>query len=220
MNRYVLLALGFVSLTAAAQPFRSFGAKAGISSARWLEQVYGFEVEQNERRVGLDAGLFIEWLTLPVLSVSTEVHYIQKGNSMEIPLTTEQFPNGTGEVISQNVRHHCLSFSVLPKARLETADLEIYILGGPRIDMTLSDAVDVQGPEPVRGYYAQGIERVVALFRSPRFGLTAGAGIQTKGILPVTVGLEFRFSPDLQDAYTNGITVRNTSMEFLLTIAP
>jgi hypothetical protein len=56
--------------------------------------------------------------------------------------------------------------------------------------------------------------------KSPQLGGTVGIGAIVDSFLPIPMGFEVRYSPDLLNAYSrSGLDIRNTSFEFLLTIS-
>jgi opacity protein-like surface antigen len=159
----------------------------------------------TESRWGVDAGVFVEWLTMPVFSISSELHYMQKGMKLSILLTSEQDPEGWGEYLTRSPRVDYLSALVLAKARLLDHGVSPYLLAGPRLDVLLQTKGD-------------GFELVLDRFRETDVGVTVGAGIEVNASDAVALGAEFRYSPSLSDGYSSGLTVRNSSMEFLVVV--
>jgi hypothetical protein len=155
-----------------------------------------------------------------IFSILSELQYVQKGMIEDIPITTEQYPDGTGEFIKHNIRLDYLSFAVLPKARIETETIHLYAYAGARFDFSLSNSVDVEGREPIRTQSAQGYQSFINRFSNPQFGATFGVGVQFKSLLPFSTGFEFRYSPNFQSAYSDNYwNIKNTSFEFLLTLS-
>jgi hypothetical protein len=210
-----LLLVGVLSV-AASQPLGRYGVKAGLTSATWNWKMAGSDVSDLERRTGVDAGIFAEWFRMPAFSLLSELHFVQKGMKNAIPVTSAESPEGTGEYVRNNVRLDLLSIAVLPKLRMETGFGEVYALAGLRLDISLSQKATVEGPGPER-FYLQSFQFLVDKFRKTQMGGTVGIGAGFD--LPLTMGIEVRYSPGLQSAYAQGVSdIKNTSFEFLLTI--
>jgi len=137
----------------------------------------------------------------------------------DIPITTQQYPNGTGEFVKHSIRLDYLSFGILPKVRFETGVAEVYGIAGLRVDISLSNNVAVEGREPLRTQSPNhfNTRRQVQESRSRR---NVGIGVQSDSLLPLPVGIEVRYSPNFQNGYSTSIwTIRNTSFEFLLIVS-
>lgn len=187
---------------------RCFGIKAGVAATNqdWQYLQYGGGIGA-QTRWGADVGGFVEWLNMPILSVSSEVHYIQKGFKVRFLYTTEQFPDGNGTYLTHTPRVDYLSIPILAKCRYELPSFSLYAFAGPRIDIFLSTRDE--------GYGA-----VINKFKSNDLGATMGLGFEAFQVGPATLGAEFRYSPTFQDSYsTNLLTVRNRSLEMLLVLS-
>jgi hypothetical protein len=93
---------------------------------------------------------------------------------------------------------------ILAKLRISGPLLTPYIIAGPRIDYYLSGG---------------GENLLVNDFKKINIGGTFDVGVESASILPIQMGLEFRYSPDFQDSYSDlGKTIKNRSMEFLLVL--
>lgn len=207
-SRLVLALLLLVPAASPGQIVRAFGVKGGpvLASQTWDYAAPASDLD-TESRWGIDAGVFVEWLSMPVLSVSSEVHYVQKGMNMRLLLTSEQYPEGWGEYWTRSPRVDYLSALVLAKARLLDESVVPYFLAGPRLDFLLQTK-------------GEGFEMVLDRFRDTEVGVTVGAGVEVKSFDGVALGLEFRYSPSLGDGYSSPLmSVRNSSMEFLLVVA-
>ena len=194
-----------------AQLIHSYGIKAGIvqASETWSyspESVaYGVEI-YNKSRIGLDFGGYIEWFNLPIVSVLTEIHYIQKGAKDEFEKTSMDNPVGIGEFISFTPRIDYLSLDFLAKLRYETPILTFYGLVGPRIDILLG-----------RNEYASGA--VFDDFKTSEFGVNIGGGIDFPIVLGFKIGANVIYNYSPQFSFRNQyLDVKNHSTEFLLTI--
>lgn len=194
----------FSTIAAQGQLVRGWGVKVGAVTAT---ESWDYTVNINfpaDRRWGLDVGAFIEFLDVPLISVLGEVHYIQKGFSQTLPVTTAAQPDGTGEYITMKPRVDYISIPVLAKVRFDLGLISPYVIAGPRFDFLV-------GKDP------QGYDAVLDNFKSGDVGISVGAG--TEVLLPILPPLlaEFRYSPSFSEAYnSNALTVKNESFELLL----
>jgi hypothetical protein len=211
MNRtlcYLLsLLFGCVSI-GESQLIRTFGLKIGVASTNqtWDWTTQSGIVANSTAQQGFDAGVYAEWLDMPLLSISTEIHYIQKGSDVKtnIMVTTEDHPDGTGQFYRYSTRVSYLSIPVLAKLRLTWGSLTPFLLLGPRFDFYLSG----NGPFSSRET------------NKDTFGGTIGGGVEIVSILPLRIGGEFRYSPTFQNSYSvQSVTTKNSSVEFLLVLS-
>jgi hypothetical protein len=206
----ILLIIGFS--ISQSQLIRSYGIKAGIASVNqnwdWGSQT-GIVGNSNERQ-GLDAGVFVEWLDIPLLSVVTEIHYIQKISDITTNVMLTKVANNPQGYIDEGYaftpRLNYLSIPLLIKVRYDLPILSIYLLAGPRIDFFLSE---------------QGDELAVSSndYQKENIGGTFGMGFATLSIERFNIGVEFRYSPNYQKSYSSDyLSIDNQSMEFLLVL--
>ena len=190
-------------LTSEAQLVKAYGVKAGAVTAGQDWKYSGFSSSiANNMRWGIDIGGYIEWLNIPVVSIVSELHYVQKGFKDEFIMTSQTGPDpiGTYEVTP---RIDYLSIPILVKLRMDLPSFSLYIIVGPRYDIMLSSDADFFGPT----------------FTKSDMGITAGGGLESTLIPGMIIGLEFQYSMSLQDIYsTDLLKVRNQSMEFLLVV--
>jgi hypothetical protein len=202
------------------QLIKRYGAKVGVTSATWNWETEGFSIRGIDARFGIDLGAYLEWFNTPIISVVSELTFVQKGMKEDIPITTTQFPDGTGEVVKHNVRLDYLSLAILPKGRLETGAVEVYAVTGVRMDISLSNSLVVVGREPLRTQSELAYQYLVDRFKTYQLGGTFGIGAQLNGWLPFSTGLEFRYSPNFHRAYSIGYwKITNRSFELMLTIS-
>ena len=210
MSRTLLCLAGLLCMISSivdAQLVRSYGLKAGTAAANQNWEYASLPASLDTRtRWGLDIGAFVEWLNMPTFSVLSEVHYVQKGFKTEIPVTTEQFPEGNGTYLSFSPVVHYLSIPIMAKGRIDIGSATVYGFAGPRVDVLLSEQGDA-------------FDAVVKNFKGSEFGASLGVGLETAQLGHFVVGLEFRYSPTFQDSYsTSLLSVRNRSMEMLIVI--
>ncbi len=201
----VLLFVLTLQSICSAQVIRTVGIKTGaVAASQSWDYSSPFTDLETDNRWGVDIGLYAEWLDIPVLSLSSEVHYVQKGMKISLPVTTEESPNGTGEYWTRSPRVDYISVPLLVKARFLDGHLLPYVLGGPRVDFLV-------------GTTGEGFELVIDNLEKVDFGATIGVGIEVNSFDSFHLGMEVRFSPSFTDSYSSSnIKVRNSSMEFLL----
>ncbi len=204
----VFVSLFVVHSMSESQLIRHCGLKAGIASTNqnWAWPAQASVSANSTSRLGVDVGAFVEWLDIPLFSVLTELHYIQKGSeaTTNVPITTAQFPDGTGQFLSYSTRINYCSVPLLAKLRMNWGVFSPYVIAGPRFDLYLSN----DGTFPSHD------------FNKLDVGGTLGIGVELPSVLPVQIGAELRYSPSFQDAYSvQSLTIRNRSLEILLVLA-
>jgi opacity protein-like surface antigen len=207
MFRIVIPLCMLVLLIASApsQLIRTAGVKAGAVAADqdWNYRFAG-DLLVPGARWGIDVGGYVEWLTHPILSISSEAHFIQKGFQSSVQIVSVESPAGTGMYITQKARVEYLSLPILAKFRVDLDGVTPYLVAGPRIDFKLNSSSD-------------GFGIVLDDFRSSEIGMTFGLGAETRLHPAITLGVEARFSPNLQPGYESDLLkVYNRSFEFLL----
>jgi opacity protein-like surface antigen len=206
---FALLTLSMISFSISeSQLIRGYGIKIGVASTdqNWdWAPGYGTVSTSTAAYQSLDIGAFIEWLDIPFFSVVTEVQYIRKGSDVASYQITP-FP---GSVVFNyagypSTRISYLSVPILAKLRMNGGLLSPYIVAGPRFDFCLSSS----------GAFSSSDLKTIDV------GGTFGVGVESASILPIQVGLEFRYSPDSQASYsTPSLTVKNRSLELLLVLS-
>jgi opacity protein-like surface antigen len=191
------------------QLIRGYGIKVGVASTsqnwEWAPTV-GVTAASTAAHQSLEVGTFIEWLDIPLFSVLTEIQYIRKGSDVttNVPMTTIENPDGNGQFISYSTEISYLSVPILAKLRMNGGLLSPYIVAGPRFDFCLTSS----------GAFSK------SDLKTMNVGGTFGVGVESASILPIQVGLEFRYSPDSQASYsTPSLTVKNRSLELLLVLS-
>jgi hypothetical protein len=203
-----LLTLTIISSRSDSQVIRSYGVKIGITEAsqNWkYTGIFSDLIIFDESRTGFDIGGYIEWLNLPLFSMITEAHYIQKGCKDDFEVTTMDYMI-SGETKSFSLRIDYLSFPVLAKIRFNTPIITLYGIAGYRIDVLVGKNSFASG-----AFYDN--------LKSADQGPIIGFGIDVPITHRCLLGGEFRYSSSSQDIYLNqNITVINKSMEFLFTV--
>lgn len=194
----------FISTITHAQFIRGYGLKVGAVSAT---QTWDYRINVNfptERRWGIDAGVYVEILDIPYVSLLGELHYTQKGFSVTLPVTTPAQPNGTGEYVTTRPRVDYLSIPLLVKLRLDMSLVTPYLFAGPRLDYLIAK-------EP------EGTQAVLDNFKSTDVGVSLGAGLEVPLTIVSAALVEFRYSPSFNEAFSNNnLTVKNQSIELLV----
>jgi hypothetical protein len=202
----IIFICGVLTSATNAQFIRGYGLKIGAVSAT---QTWDYKTNTKfpaDRRWGVDAGGYIEVLNIPYISLLGELHYIQKGFSMTLPVTTISQPDGTGEYITLKPRVDYLSVPVLAKLRFDLGKVFPYLLAGPRFDFLISKNPD-------------GFQAVIDNFKNIDFGISLGAGFEVPLKFIKSVLAEFRYSPSFTEAYSgSSLTVKNQSFEILIGI--
>jgi hypothetical protein len=183
-----------------AQIFKGYGFKAGaVRASQSFDYTMNFSIP-IENRWGLDVGAFAEWFQHPNFSLLTELHYVQKGYSLTVPITSAIYPEGTGEYYTYKPRLDYISIPVLAKVRYETDAVTPYVFAGPRFDFLL-------------GKY----ETLSLDYSSTDIGITVGGGLQFSIMQSSQMLVEGRFSPSFANAFQNpNLTVKNKSFEILV----
>ena len=185
MKRFIVC-LAFITITATAvnaQLIRGAGIKVGatFSKQNWDYSSSG-DTEKYDR-TGLNLGGFIEFFDNPLLTLVTEINYVQKGitRETEIPIP------GPNPVVSTDKRIDYLNLAALGKVRLNLGLVEPYVLAGPKIDFELTKENE------------QDIENN---FQKGRWGLKVGVGSEIN-LLPLNLFAEILYDADFNELYDN-----------------
>ena len=206
-KRIAILLLALLSLTCAtnAQLVKSYGVKAAYTSA---SQKFDYSMTTGDlgwkRKAGVDAGVYIEWLTVPVVSVVTQLELRQGGSGLRLN-ATDANGNSLGAT-NYYGKVNYLSLPVLIKAEIPANVIAPYAVLGPRIDYLLSYSSDQDIYDPFYGHFKKAI-----------CGGSFGIGLEIRRILPVIASLELRYNMDFADSYnTQYLMVRNSSYDVWL----
>ncbi|MGA9295100.1 MAG: outer membrane beta-barrel protein, partial [Ignavibacteriaceae bacterium] len=158
----------------------------------------------DKSRIGLDLGIYSEWFNFPVISILTEIHYIQKGCKDEFVVTTMDNPDGIGETRTSTPRIDYISIPILAKIQYNTKSITFYGIVGPRLDILIGKNSDAMGA-------------VFDDLKKTDFGGTFGIGFELLLKNTYHIGGEFRYSFSSQTIFSNQwLNVKNKSLEFLL----
>lgn len=202
----LIILFSLFTINSSAQIIKHFGLKSGISNA-WQTLVQDDErIHYTNKRVGINIGIFAEWINNPYIGLQTELDFIVKG--METPIMT-------GEIIREEYILSYLSFIVLPNIHIDISNIKLYAMAGPRLDISLKNSLELEGARYMYNYIKEDLKE----YKNLLFGATLGIGLEIKNILPFTIGLESRYSPDFSKVYDIDVFYRkNNSVEILLVI--
>ena len=187
------------------QLIKSFGAKVALTSADQRFDNAAFPDLVTKRRLGFNIGGFVEWLNIPYFSVITQMEYAQRGAGVEFVVTSSQGPDPIGHITLYS-RLDYLSVPVLAKITFPAGVVSPYVIAGPRLDILLGYDSD-QGTS---NHLYDGFKKSV-------IGGSAGIGVETKSMLPVTLILEARYNFDFADSFDNQfLRVNNNAFDFWL----
>ncbi len=197
----------FMATTALqAQLLKSIGIQPGIVWAKQSWDYKDISVEDNSLyRTGFHMGVNVEFLQHEYFSLLAEAGFIEKGNNLEVEITTPDTPDGTGEtmIIKTTIRYAYLS--PMFKARKEFGGFVPYLFAGPRIDYQLSYTSDLLA----------GLEDDLNKFI---LGLSYGLGLEVM-FGPVGVAAVFQHQYDLSKLYNKeavegeytGLSIKNNA---------
>ena len=201
-----LILFTFIS-TSQAQFIRGIGLKVGttISNQDWQYSISsglsGLSFEPDSR-AGLNIGIFIELLDVPLISIVTEVNYTQKGMEQELPVTTVTQPDGTGEFVTWNTRVDYLNISAFGKLRLNVGLFTPYILLGPKIDIEINKETSFDQ-----------LDEVEENFNKNMLGFKVGVGTEIN-LLSLNLLAEILYDVNFNELYENqNLKVNSNSFE-------
>ncbi len=187
---------------AAAQLVKSYALKAGVDAATqsydYHDHPYLRSSLNTSYRWGFAMGGEVEFFDSPLLSISAEVLYIQKGYGLTLTVTSPAVPEGTGELFTIQPRVDYFSIASTARLKLGSMNPTPYTLVAPRLDVLL------------------GKNETSLDLNSPDFGATVGVGAEflIEGLPELFI--EGRFSPSFTEAFHGQyLTVKNKSFEIL-----
>lgn len=207
----LVLVLLFFAINVNSQTLTSYGLKLGAVASNPIWKVGSQSYDDVETRMGMDAGIFLNWSLVNNLSLLTEMHYVQKGLRVYEPIVNI-LPNDNGvkvesHVVSVNPHVNYLSFPIFIKYDLLKSEVIPYLICGLRVDFVLSKGKS----ELPRWLYSN--------VNNMDFGGSIGVGFQTKSLLGIGTGLEIRYSPSfvkVDSSLEGEITNRSFEINFIL----
>jgi hypothetical protein len=205
---YQILIFSFLVTASHAQILRGYGFKIGatLASEDWDYTRLSTDFTPDSRW-GFNLGVFGEFLNIPYFSLVTELNYVQKGMTKELPVTTITHPDGTGEYVTWDSRIDYLNLSALGKLRSGFGLFTPYIFIGPKIDFEL-------GVDNSLGT----TNEVEENFNSIMYGLKVGGGTEIK-LTSFSLLAEIIYDYNFNDLYKNEyLTVTASSVDFRIGI--
>jgi hypothetical protein len=204
----ILIVFLLANPAAHSQLVRGYGVKLGAVSAN---QTWHYALSSDlaadwttHYRWGISGGVYVELLDVPLLSLIAELLYTQKGMKYDLPLTSVEQPDGTGQFKTLSPRVDYLSVPLPAKLRLKSEFFTPYLIVGPRVDLLVFKKGD-------------GFDLVIDQFKSTDVGGTMGVGVEIHTPLPVGLLAELRYNPSFRDSYKSEfLTARNRSFDFLV----
>jgi hypothetical protein len=185
--------------SAQGQTVKSIGIKGGLSIANqpWQYKTINF-TPQGYYKTGIYSVLTLELFQHKYLSLLTDLGFIQKGNQIEIEVTTTENPDG-GTLTKLKSTINYFTFSPLLKFRYDIKRWTPYVFVGPRIDYQLS-------------YQSEFSSAIGNEFNKSILGITYGAGVEFRqnkiGML-----MEFQHQPDITSVMDKPISSTNTGLK-------
>lgn len=140
MKRLVIIFVMIAISSTYSQFIKSYGFKVGgtISYQNW-SPVFMPGDAPKENRLGMNIGAFAEFINIPVLSIVTEINYIQKGFKSAYLQIDKDYKGPD----SWNLRIDYLNISLLAKAKINLGIVKPYLFAGPRIDYELNKSSNI-----------------------------------------------------------------------------
>ncbi len=185
----VLLVLTAVT-TIDAQLVRGWGIKVGaaFSNQSWDYKNADIDVDWDSK-TGFSAGLFAEFLDIPVVSVLTELNYVQKGVSNELILTSVANPAGEKTEAENTIDY--IELLAAAKVRFPMVAISPYVFAGPRVNFELGKSFNE---------YYNTIENDL---ESNVAGISVGIGVEAGLVLPFSLLAEYRYDYDFSNVFEN-----------------
>lgn len=191
------------------QLIKSYGLKAGITSADQTFDWSSIPDPSTERRVGFCLAAYAEWLNLPAFSVVTQLEYNQRGVGEKL-YVLRFGPSGSRITDTQVFysRLDYLSIPILAKTEIPLGNVRPFIAIGPRLDFLL-------------GYQTTESKLLYNTFYDDFRGLVLGGsvsiGIVMEGLFPFAITFEGRYNHDFSYSQSNQlIKIKNNAFDFWL----
>jgi hypothetical protein len=216
----VVLAVLIGTTASRCQPSGTFGFKIGLVYANQRQDFAGGYLPM-EWRTGFDVGAFARVFDDNWFGVNGEVHFVRKGSAFpDIPITTAEYPDGTGELVKVGYNFDYVSASILPRAHVSLGAVEVYCMAGPRVDMLVHRAASIDAPPSILSTLRSSFDAHLRHYKDVEFGGDFAVGCHVDNLLPLGFGAEVRYSPDFTSCFeVPGGTITNRSWEFLLVVS-
>ena len=164
----LILFLGFLSFESHSQFLHAYGATIGVTRAKQIWTIKPFNYHETHYRTGFNGSLFLEFFNHDVFTWVMEAQFNQKGT---------RFTDADNVLLSKS-RANYACFNNFLKARTEGIDINLYILGGPRIEYLISG----NGPLP---------------YNQLHFSVSGGLGCDFNYLEPIILFTELHYNPDI-----------------------
>lgn len=215
----LFLFLLLISVRIESQDKLKYGIKLGYNSS-WQNEYYNDSVEDWGGKIeGFCGGVYLDYFYSSDFTLETELLFIKKGNQAKAIVTNMEFQYGTGEYVEEKTESYFFSLSLLPKIMIDSRFIKIYLIAGPRVDVLISNSVEVSGAEPYKSNRNNALNFMIDKYENLIFGVTIGGGLNISELLPLKLGLEARYSPDLSNLYgSKYYSIKNNSLEILAVV--
>ncbi len=192
MKRLIISAMTillYCANIANAQLVKSYGVKLAFTlTSQTVDYMVATRLEtwrgmKTSARGGFGAGVFAEWLNIPLFSILSEIEYTQRGVHMLYPV-----PGGWWLT---NGHMDYISIPVLAKVTAPLGLINPYVLAGPRADFLVGYQYDAIYPN----------NSIYNDFNKATLGGSAGIGAQTSTILSFILSAELRYNFDFSNSF-------------------
>jgi hypothetical protein len=196
--RFVFFAAMLLPFAVQAQLFKGYGLKVGANSSNVSFSLVQstFKID-TQRRTGMNAAFFVEWGSLPVISLITQVEYAQRGFAEEQVITGPNGPEPLG-LMRASTRLDYISLPILLKLQFPKLAISPYLLAGPRADFLVNR--EAGKFEFVNDDSQVSVKSELNEFIDDRaWGGTVGLGFDAQKLLPLPLLVEARYNFDFTD---------------------
>lgn len=202
-KKWYLIIFTLSSTICFSQDITHYGVKFGVVASKPIWSFNSVNDKNIQTKWGIDFGSFVEISYDDNISIVPELHFIQKGMRYDIPITTNEFPDGTGEYFVSKPSANYLSIPVSAKYSIIKSLVELYISCGVRIDILINKKGD-------------GFDFFYKKFKNTELGLNFALGASTEKIIGIGSGVELRYSPNVTSSYSdNSFNIKNSSIDVL-----
>ncbi|MFC1554447.1 porin family protein [candidate division KSB1 bacterium] len=187
----IVLVLFLVPGLSQAQLIKGWGFTAGYTTTD--VKASAFE-DSYKNRTGMCAGIYIEWLKIPFISVITQAEYTQKGFREE-QVETDILGSYVGTATAET-RLDYISLPILAKFRYPSIVIEPYFVTGPRFDFLINH-------DNGSFDFNEGSVRseIADYFTDKVYGWTFGGGLTLPQIFNNALSLEIDYNIDFTDSF-------------------
>jgi hypothetical protein len=203
MKRLVIILVMIAITSTYSQFIKSYGLKVGgtISQQNWSVILFGDATKDN--RLGMNIGVFAEFINNPIFSIATEINYTQKGFKSFYIIYDDPYST----LASWNQRIDYLNVSILAKSKVDLGIVKPYFFIGPSIDHEINKTSSNNNI----GVYYDNFEKNIV-------GFKVGIGSELE-IFQIKLLGEFLYDYSFGDIYKKqNVEVKATSYDFRIGI--